>query len=121
MVPTNSCWKLPGQEAAKSSSTSGLVSPHIRVAAKAFEVANLAREYRPRNLHAWLIRHENRQTHAAEKVIGDAAQHFFPQARMAEGAGDHQIGTACPCLSQQPVGNRSTRNIFNPNRLRRRA
>ena len=40
---------------------------------------------------------------------------------MAEGAGNHQIGSTRMGLGQQLVGNRAARNIFDANRIHRRA
>ena len=72
-------------------------------------------------LDAPLMRHEKWQAHARKEVMSNAAQHLFPKSRMAEGAGDDQIGAECVRFGLQPVGNRAYWNILDPDQISRRA
>ena len=58
------------------------------------------------------MRHENRQAHTCDQIVGDTAQYLFPQPRMAEGAGDDQIGVERMRFSLQPVGDRAMGDIL---------
>ena len=44
--------------------------------------------------------------------MGDATQHFLPQAGMAERAGDYQIGAQRVRLRLQPAGNVAASYVF---------
>jgi len=60
------------------------------------------------------MRHKDWQTHARQEIVRNAAQKFFPKPRIAEGAGDHQIGAERSRLALQRIGDGARRYIVDP-------
>ena len=67
------------------------------------------------------MRHENWQAHPRDQIVGDTAQYLFPQPRIAEGAGNDQIGAERMRFSLQPVGDRAMGDILDSNGVYRGA